>query len=68
MSSWISVADELPDFDVNVLVWEAAGFPLGPGVNIARRDPDVKDYEWVWAGPIGDSLTVTHWMPLPEQP
>lgn len=54
MSKWISVKDELPEFDDNYLV-------TGKDVEleVSHFDPD-----WGWQ----PDFDITHWMLLPEPP
>lgn len=68
MSGWISVKDRLPsiisedfdDYSEDVLVMTPDGIMIG------HCEP-YRDGEYAWFSN-HDSVTVTHWMPLPEPP
>ena len=55
MNEWISVEDDLPEQDVEVLFyWK------GDGVQIDSIDDADNPLDWLYVP--------THWMPLPEPP
>lgn len=63
MDNWISVEDQLPDTDDDVLVY----------IDHKNRSPVIEQSYWFrfqggvrWSGH-ADSI-ITHWMPLPEPP
>lgn len=65
---WISVKDQIPDFDIKVLAYD------NQRIYIAFRSKEL-DYNEHWTVsepennyPWGCTGAVTHWMPLPETP
>ena len=77
MTAWISVDDRLPEKNQLVLVW-LDGSLFHSGVAWKRHGYYLMPYhsleqfsEWMYKAMNhldADSLHVTHWMPLPEQP
>jgi len=65
LSPWISVEDQLPDDDINVLIYvPSANEPVWPGyVSMHHHEP-----LWFWDSGAPASHQVTHWMPIPEPP
>lgn len=56
---WISVNDELPDQDMNVLMFMPSWKEVSEGY---------WDGGWIWNGEIPVSATVTHWAEMPKGP
>jgi hypothetical protein len=70
MSEWISVKDEMPEYDTPVLVyrWPDGNDEQHP-IFVAVLDNDVNigvHFASFVNGHIG--VNITHWMPLPEPP
>jgi hypothetical protein len=59
---WISVEDRLPEYGVEVLLWNGAGDFFLDFVIDCTND------EWEGCSPEQFKRYYTHWMPLPEPP
>ena len=62
-NEWVSVEDELPEDNTQVLMWSARW-------KIAEAGSYYNQHFWVYSE-IGDEYiadNITHWMPLPPQP
>lgn len=66
-NGWISVADKLPQLNQQVIVYQP---PYGVNVfTYVQDDPETADVHWEDEyGHWRDADTVSHWMPLPEEP
>ena len=64
--SWISVDDELPNAEDNVLVWDAVDKAIRiDHVCVCPENPN--GFNW-YGMLIDDYQLITHWRPLPEEP
>jgi len=63
---WISIADEMPEFDEDVLVFVFDN--TSPEVKYPLVGYFLADGGWQVWGSGGGTHTVTHWMPLPARP
>ena len=64
--SWISVDDELPNAEDNVLIWDAVDKAIRiDHVCVCRENPN--GFNW-YGMLIDDYQLITHWHPLPEEP
>ncbi len=68
---WISVKDNPPDPNVDVLLWFDEGKNMTVG---SLLFDDTGEQDWNWSANTGDGWYTdcegqpTHWMPLPEPP
>ena len=67
LNEWVSVEDELPDFDTPVLVYVKDIFDNKSIINITKYTITY-DLTNNWLGYENSSFKITHWMPLPKPP
>lgn len=63
MSEWISVKDELPNIDEEVII----GSKTTKRVTTGRYKGVFRSYQWETYTFMSDE-SITHWKPLPEPP
>ena len=66
-NEWVSVDENLPDFDVPVLVYVKDIFDNKGTISITKYTITY-DLTNNWLGYENSSFKITHWMPLPEPP
>ena len=66
-NAWVKVDENLPDFDVPVLVYVKDIFDNKSIINITKYTITY-DLTNNWLGYENSSFKITHWMPLPEPP
>lgn len=66
-NKWMKVDENLPDFDVPVLVYVKDIFDNKSIINITKYTITY-DLTNNWLGYENSSFKITHWMPLPEPP
>lgn len=65
-SNWISVKDQLPDFDEQVLWFRSDGFMFVEDLDKDMDWEQFNDFSHLsWLGP---DIEITHWAPLPCPP
>ncbi len=66
--TWISVEDQLPDENQDILVW--CGWCITAIYKPKDRSygPKGKNFDWTTEDAHAPIFMVTHWQPLPEPP